>query len=299
MRLSVKLNPPSSFLGPASASRRTVASAVPTSACALATSRWLKPNSFVNQERATLIGLTCLTNNGRVLVAPKLNRRRAVFVLSKIDEILAWDKATDRERDSKFVELGRYLCEVRAGQYWRVDNVRSFDEFLERKFPESRRKAYYLMAIHEHLTPIRKRELELIGWTKARELAKVARRDRQGFDCAPWVHKAHTMPREEFKREVDRYLTGKDTEPWEILYFKAYKNQLPVIEQALETVALMLGSDKSRGYCLEMICADFLAGASLDNSDPEVLLQSISRFFKFLPGEQKHAFLSQANQRTA
>ena len=106
-----------------------------------------------------MIGLTCLTTNGRVLVAPKLNRRRAVFVLSKIDEILAWEKATDRERDSKFVELGRYLCEVRAGQYWRVDNVRSFDEFLERKFPESRRKAYYLMAIHEHLTPIRKREL--------------------------------------------------------------------------------------------------------------------------------------------
>jgi hypothetical protein len=58
-------------------------------------------------------------------VAPKLNRRRAVFVLSKIDEILSWEKATDRERDSKFVELGRYLCEVRAGQYWRVDNVRS------------------------------------------------------------------------------------------------------------------------------------------------------------------------------
>src|SRR5467141_4698506 len=156
MRRSVKLKLPSSFLGPGSASRRTGASAVLTSACALASSRWLKPNSFVNQERLTLIGLTCLTNNGRVLVAPKLNRRRAVFVLSKIDEILAWEKETDRERDSKFVELGRYLCEVRAGQYWRVDNVRSFDEFLERKFPESRRKAYYLMAIHEHLTPIRK-----------------------------------------------------------------------------------------------------------------------------------------------
>jgi len=30
----------------------------------------------------------------------------------------------ERERDSKFVELGRYLCEVRAGQYWRVDNIR-------------------------------------------------------------------------------------------------------------------------------------------------------------------------------
>ncbi len=84
---------------------------------------------------------------------------------------------------------------------------RSFDEFVERKFPESRRKAYYLMAIHEHLTPIRKRELELIGWTKARELAKVARRDRQGFDCAPWVHKASTMPSSPWRNSV--FLSGE------------------------------------------------------------------------------------------
>jgi hypothetical protein len=37
-------------------------------------------------------------------------------VLSKIDEILAWERAADHERDSPFVDLGRYLCEVRAGQ---------------------------------------------------------------------------------------------------------------------------------------------------------------------------------------
>ncbi|PYY10770.1 MAG: hypothetical protein DMG69_05815 [Acidobacteria bacterium] len=41
-------------------------------------------------------------------------------------------------------------------------------------------------------------------------------------------------------------------------------------EQALETAALMLGSDKSRGYCLEMICADFLAGANLDTGNPDI-----------------------------
>jgi hypothetical protein len=55
----------------------------------------------------------------------------------------------------------------------------------------------------------------------------------------------------------------QETEPHEILYFKVYKSQLPVIEEALETAGLMLGSNKSRGYCLEMICADFLAGAKL------------------------------------
>ena len=55
----------------------------------------------------------------------------------------------------------------------------------------------------------------------------------------------------------------------------------------------MLGSDKSRGYCLEMICADFLAGANLDNENPETLLYSMTRFFGFLPDQQKQAFLEQ------
>jgi hypothetical protein len=42
-----------------------------------------------------------------------------------------------------------------------------------------------------------------------------------------------------------------------------------------------------------MICADFLAGANLDSGQPEVLLHSLSRFFQFLPGEQRHAFVQQ------
>ena len=96
-----------------------------------------------------MIGLTSLKSNGQPFVPPKLNHRRAVFVLAKIDEILAWEQRSEQERDTRFVELGRYLCEVRAGQYWRIDNLKSFDEFLERKFPESRRKAYYLMSVHE------------------------------------------------------------------------------------------------------------------------------------------------------
>src|SRR5512138_3416590 len=127
---------------------------------------------------------------------PKLDRRRALFVLTKIDEILAWEQRKEAERDTKFVELGRYLCEVRAGQYWRLENLKSFDEFLEQRFPESRRKAYYLMSIHEHLPAQARKELKNVGWTKSRELAKVARRDRQDFDCANWLHKAREMPYE-------------------------------------------------------------------------------------------------------
>ena len=82
------------------------------------------------------------------------------------------------------------------------------------------------------------------------------------------MHKAKELPKEGFKGEVGHHLAGKEREPWEIIYFKLYKSQVPVVEQALETAALMLGSDKSRGYCLEMICADFLAGANMGETPP-------------------------------
>jgi len=206
--------------------------------------------------------------NGRPFVAPKLNRKRAILVLERIDEILRWEKTKERERDVRFVELGRYLCEVRTGQYWRLENLKSFDEYLEKRFPDSRRKAYYLMAIHENLTRVPKQELREVGWSKAIELVKVARRDGEEFDCATWLHKAKQLAKEGFKGEVERHLTGKETESWEIIYFKLYKSQVPVVEKALETAGLMLGTDKSRGYCLEMICADFLAGANLAETKP-------------------------------
>ena len=145
--------------------------------------------------------MVCLTSliTKFPLMPPKLNQKRALFVLTRIDQILAWERRSEAERDTHFVELGRYLCEVRAGQYWRVEKLKSFDEFLTRRFPESRRKAYYLMSIHEHLPPQARKELKEVGWTKGLELAKVARRDGQLFDCATWLHKARSMPRDEFK----------------------------------------------------------------------------------------------------
>ena len=71
------------------------------------------------------------------------------------------------------------------------------------------------------------------------------------------------MPKEQFKREVEKELTGRDSESHEILYFKIYKSQIPVVEQALEAAAMMLGTNKSRGYCLEYDLCRFLGGSAL------------------------------------
>jgi hypothetical protein len=59
------------------------------------------------------------------------------------------------------------------------------------------------MAIHENLTRIPKPELRVVGWSKAVELVKVARRDGENVDCATWLHKAKGMPKEGFKGEVN------------------------------------------------------------------------------------------------
>jgi len=48
-------------------------------------------------------------------------------------------------------------------------------------------------------------------------------------------------------------MTG-ESEPSERIYFKVYKGHMPVIEQALDTDALMLGSDNPCQTCLTRLC---------------------------------------------
>ena len=74
------------------------------------------------------------------------------------------------------------------------------------------------------------------------------------------------------------------------VYFKPCESQIPVIDRAIKTAALMLGSDRSRGCCLEMICADLLTEA-IWTTQAETLLFSMTRFFRLLPDAQRQAFL--------
>ena len=67
------------------------------------------------------------------------------------------------------------------------------------------------MSIHEHLPPQARRELKQVGWTKGWNWRNWHARDGQHFDCATWLHKAREMPKEEFKHEVEKELTGRET----------------------------------------------------------------------------------------
>jgi hypothetical protein len=54
-----------------------------------------------------------------------------------------------------------------------------------------------------------KKDLLQVGRTKGVELAKLARKQGQRFESATWMHKAREMPKDEFKREVERELTAR------------------------------------------------------------------------------------------
>ena len=146
-------------------------------------------------------------------MAPKLNRRRALLVLSKIDEILAWEAGpwpgTRRPlRRSGPLSL-RSACRavLAAGQpevLRRVPGEEVPGIAAQGLLPDGHPRA--------SAADSAKPTCDRWDGPRPRELAKVARRERQEFDCAPWLHKAQELPREEFKREVEKHLTGKETE---------------------------------------------------------------------------------------
>jgi hypothetical protein len=88
---------------------------------------------------------------------------------------------------------------------------------------------------------------------------------------------------------------GEDYEPYEMVYFKLHESQLPTLERALLAVARMVGSERSRGYCLELVCADFLAGRT-EESTPEEILMLIQHMVKLLPPEYQTRLAGQERE---
>ena len=78
-----------------------------------------------------------------------------------------------------------------------------------------------------------------------------------------------------------------------MVYFKLFESQLPVVERALYVASRLVGSERSRGYCLELICADFLAGRT-EESTPEEILLVIHRLVSLLPPDYQAGRRGQA-----
>ena len=79
--------------------------------------------------------------------------------------------------------------------------------------------------------------------------------------CNLGCTKAREMAKEWFQQEMEKELTGRETEPWEV-YFKLYKSQMPVVEQAIGRAALTLGTGS---VAASKICSDIAVSRHIDS----------------------------------
>lgn len=79
---------------------------------------------------------------------------------------------------------------MRGGQYWRVEDLKSFDEFPGTAVPGIEREGV-LPSGHTRTPAAGGEAGTKAGWmVKGQELAKVVRKDGQHFACAHCLHKA-------------------------------------------------------------------------------------------------------------
>src|SRR5580693_9083111 len=103
---------------------------------------------------------------------------------------------------------------------------------------------------------------------------------------------ARSLPKDQLKQEVEK-VTGAGLGTVGNCLLQAVQDPDSGLRAGDETAALMLGTSKSRGYCLEMICADFLAGAHMEGGNSESLLFALGRLYSLLPDQQKMEFVQQ------
>ena len=68
-----------------------------------------------------------------------------------------------------------------------------------------------------------------------------------------------------------------------------------MVERALYVAPRMVGREWSGVYCLELICADFLAGRT-EESTPEEILMLIQHLVKLLPPEYQAPLASEERE---
>ncbi len=78
------------------------------------------------------------------------------------------------------------------------------------------------------------------------------------------------------------YFSEQDIEPHQMAYISPFASPLRVIERASCVASRIAGTERSRGYCLELVCADFLVGRT-EESAPEEIPLLIHRLVGLLP----------------
>lgn len=192
--------------------------------------------------------------------------------------------------EDSYLELGQLLYEVFYGGYWKEWDYENFKLYVMDELGFHERKAQYLINIYKNLVieaEVEPEQLESIGWSKAKEISRVADKD----NVEEWVEKAKESTVTELTNEV-REAKAKDgsagtdgvVERSHRLSFTLFDGQNDNVESALKIAAKIAESEK-RGHLLDCICTSFQAnvleerGTSKRVSEMMRVVESLERTF--------------------
>jgi hypothetical protein len=166
------------------------------------------------------------------------------------------------EIEGKFWEMGYILSNIFKNQYYVDYGYHDWKQFCEEVLEMKWRTATYLRDIYVKFTSLKVRPEDCIGagWGKLKELLPIVTKENVKYWLAEAKKKKMTVATLNARVRLSLgKITKEEAEKVpQQLVFRLYESQLENVERTLDLARRMVGSD-SRGYQLEMICAEFRA----------------------------------------
>jgi len=234
----------------------------------------------------------------------------SVTLLLSHQDALAAAKSLVDQVDNTYFTLGGVLHHIYAEGVFKVagyDGKRGFADYVSKELGIQYRKAMYLIDIYVAFRNLGVDEVQLaaIGWSKAKELTKVATPD----NIDQLMEMAATSTREEIQTFIQRETVGAGdaTTGTRVsktkLQFSLFEDQAATVTRALTAAGQALGNE-DQNQALESICAEYLQ----TNESVETTLEDAIRFVEAkygvtlelsLPGEEVTATASDDVQAAA
>jgi hypothetical protein len=166
------------------------------------------------------------------------------------------------EIEGKFWEMGSILNDIFKNQYYVDYGYHDWKDFCNEVLEMKWRTATYLRDIYVKFTSlgIGPDDCIGVGWGKLKELLPIVTKENVKYwlDQAKAKKVSVAVLNAKVRHALGRITKEQSEKLPQQLVFRLYEAQLDNVERALELARRMTGSD-SRGYHLEMICAEFRA----------------------------------------
>ena len=197
-------------------------------------------------------------------VVQQIDHETAARVLREIDSLIDWVKDATDKAEKAGIRLGRLLAQMHNGQYWIAKGCYSEEEYIQKYFPQSRAQYFRLRRTGSELMYLPLEQLEVLGSSKCEDLCRI-KRHAGGQIPENWFLHAQCDDKDTFRRRVREQVSGRALPEApqvedSFLHFRIFGDDIQIIDRALHVAGLEAGSDKSSGYLLKLICADYLSG---------------------------------------